>query len=476
MKALFIVLALALTGCSKNSANLAWELRGFRLTEDQMLSTMRVTDLDGKPVANAQILIGSGLNQPFAGNFLTADANGMFTAPSAWMTAEMVTISAPNYLRASYVGQVPAGQSFQIRRAVKEKKFELKGLTTGFKIVDKDDKIDFALVIPVLKKNDLFAFDMTKFISPQFDEITVYGQKLQMPSNVSLPKQKENYGIFPVTMEKPLYRSYFEDVGMKKIMTVRGQFPFNKVAKEMQNNKPFFELINLFSLQGGSLKEVSITGPTQTADLPVNEFIFDQQRSYKAPVVDKAHSLLVVPLSIYSGEFFPTDLKNVASNATQNLMVPKDKQALVVSILTNKMEDNKIDGKLSVAIQNFDVGVTPQLLPLIENPQVVNQNQVSVKFGPEPSFLRSFGTYSILSSVETTTVGGQKLETLNRLWEVYGGYWMDEIYLPVWPNDTAVAGKKRWEVSLVGSSAPAIDLGPVMLENASHATRSQADF
>lgn len=476
MKALFIVLVLALTGCSKNSRDLAWDMKGFGLTEDEILSTLQVTDLDGNPVPQAQILIGSSLNVPFAGNFITADTNGIFIAPAAWNSAQMVTISAPDHLRVSYVGQIPQGQNFKIRKAVKEKKFELKGLTTGFKIVDKDDKIDFALVIPVLKKNDLFAFDMTKFISPQFDEITVYGQKLQMPSNVSLPKQKENYSLFPVTLEKPIYRAYFEDVGMKKVITARGQFPFNKVAKEMQNKKPFFELINLFSIQGGSLKQVMISGPTQNVDLPVNDFVFDQQRAYKAPVFDKTQNLLVVPMSIYDGEFFPTDLKNVASNAAQNLMVPKDNHALVVSILTNKMENNKMDGRLSVAIQNFDIGATPQMLPLIENPEVINLGQVKVKFPAEPNFLSAFGTYSILSSVETANIGGQKMEVLNRLWEVYGGYWMDEIYLPTWPNDTAVAGKKRWEVSLVGSSAPAIDLGPVMLENASHATHSQADF
>ena len=40
------------------------------------------------------------------------------------------------------------------------------------------------------------------------DEIRVAGQKLGVPSNISLPKQKESY-IITITIDKPIYRMYF---------------------------------------------------------------------------------------------------------------------------------------------------------------------------------------------------------------------------------------------------------------------------
>lgn len=484
-KVLFITLALALTGCSKDlskemnhqSADALWKMRQASMTDAEKMNTLRVVDMTGQAVAGAQVLIGNALNEPFAANFVTTTKDGSFQAPAEWADAETVTIGASGYVRASYVGQLPAGQTFVLRPSAKEKKYELKGQGTGFKVVDKDDKIDFALFLPVLKKNDLFAFDMNKVISPQMDEIVVYGQKMQMPSNISLPKQKENYGIFPVTMEKPIFRVYLEDLGPTKIIAARGQFPFNKIVKEMQNKKSFFELINYFSIQGGSLKTVNITGATQTVDLPVNELSFTLPKSFKAPVFSNDQNLLAIPLAVYDGEYFPTDLKNVASNTSMNLMTPTGLAPLLVTVLTTKPgSDNKMDGRLSVNIGEFQAGVAPQMLDLLPIPEVVNVASVKVKPVVQPAYLNSVGTYSLLSVLETQTIGGNKVEVANRIWEVYGQGWMSEVSLPVWPNDGELKGKKRWEVSLIGSPDKGIDLGPVMLENASHATRAQADF
>lgn len=484
-KVLFVVTALFLTSCSKDfsrqvgqqSSDLMWQLKQMNMTDAEKLATLRVTDMTGKAVVGAQVLIGDALNAPFAANFLTTDQNGAFVAPQGWTDEQPVTISAPGYVRASYLGQVPAGQSFQIRAAAKEKKYELKGQGTGFKVADKDDKIDFALFIPVLKKNDLFAFDMSKVISPQMDEISVYGQKVQMPSNISLPKQKENYGLFPVTMEKPVFRIYFEDLGPTKVIAARGQFPFNTVVKEMQNKKSFFELINYFSIQGGSLKTVNITGQTQNADLPVNELAFNAPKSFKAPVFSNEQKLLAIPLAVYDGEYFPTDLKNVASNASINLMTPQGASPLLLTVLTNKPNsDNTMDGRLSVNIAPFQAGVAPQMLELVENPNVISVSEIKIKPIQQPQFLNSVGTYSLLSVIETVTIGGNKVDVAKRVWEVYGEGWADRVSLPEWPNDSELKGKKRWEVSLVGSPDKGVDLGPVMLENATHATHSQADF
>ena len=110
LKILFITAGLVLTSCSKTEP-IQWmgDLKQLVSLNDEITGAMRVTDLDGKPISEAQILIGQALNEPFAANFIKADANGNFVAPAAWKTAQTVTLSAPGYLRASFVGQ-PCGQ------------------------------------------------------------------------------------------------------------------------------------------------------------------------------------------------------------------------------------------------------------------------------------------------------------------------------------------------------------------------------
>jgi hypothetical protein len=452
-------------------------IHGTSVSDETQMGVLRVTDMDGKAIPQAQILIGQGLNEPFVSNFIESDENGVFAAPGAWTSPQTVTVSAPGYLRVSYLAQMPTGQTFRLRKAAKEKKYELKGQATGFKVIDKDDKVDFALLVPVLKKNDLFAFDMTKVISSQMDEISVYGQKIQMPSNVSLPRQKENYGIIPVTMEKPVFRIYFEEMGPQKVIAVRGQFPFSKVTKEMENKKPFNELINYLSIQGGSLKTAQITGATQNMDIPVNELIFNVTKNYKAPVYSNDQTLIVLPLAVYNGEYFPTDIKSVPSNTAQNLMTAAGTEPLVVTVITSKPDsNNKMDGRLSVNIKKFDNSEAPEMLALMENPQVLSLGEVKIKPLSQPSFIQAAATYSMLSVVETINMGGNKIDITKHVWEVYGEGWMDQFRLPTWPNDSVLKGKKRWEVSLVGSPDKAIDLGPAMLENATHATHVQTDF
>ncbi len=478
-----------LTGCSKNgvsqsdlTANSNQNLLGSFFNPLNSLANpsdhITVTDLNGHPVPQVQVLIGSKVGQPFADNYLATDSRGQLTVPSGWISSQSVTLSAKGFVRATYFEQMPAGQVFQMRPAQTSNRFELKGIGTGFQIKDRDDKIDFALMIPVVSKQDLFAFDIGMFISPESDTVSAAGQKLDVPSNISLPKQTENYSFFPLTLEKPVYRMYFDTLGKRKVFAARGQFPFQKVVGELQNKKTFLDVINNFTLLGGSVKEVSISGAIQNMDFPVNEMNFNKNLSFHAPVFGTDEFLLAVPLSLYQGDLLPTDIKNVPADHTVKLSVATGNSTQLLVVVKKTAEQYAVGaGKLSAALVPFINGTQPTLLPLIDSPQVVNVSQIKIQVPVAPAGVIPVGTMSVLSQLETRTSGTHNYEVSTRVWEVYSPHWQSGFQLPEWPGDSEVVGKKRWEVSLLGSVLnKAVDLSPRILETMSHATHSATDF
>lgn len=452
-----------------------WGQTAIQFPEERIL---KIVNQNGAPIANAQILIGSGLDQPFVNNFITTDGQGVFIAPAEWTEAQPLTISATGYIRATYLGQVPQGQTLTLRLSDKVQKLKLTGQGTGFRVVDRDDLIDFALMIPALKRDDLFSFSLNTFMSPDLDKIEAAGREMYIPSNISLPKQRERYLFVNVEMEKPVYRLEFDSPGSKWVYAARGQFPFKKMVGEMRDGKSFLDLVNLINIQGGSLKQIDLTSPNQVADLPVNELNFNSQRSYRAPSIRTDDYLLVASASEFQSIYFPTDIKNLTSNQTMNLKTAAGSEPFVLTALSKKSELESGNLRISTAFESFVSNRVATLLPLIEQPQVRSENQWSLRPISAPNGLFPKATYAVLSRVEKRQQGQSQITLKERLWEVYGQGWINTMTMPVWPTeDKFPAGPKRWEVSLTASSSQnSIAIGPRLLENVTHATRAQTDF
>lgn len=439
-------------------------------------SVITVVDTEGHPVVGAQVLIGSSVGSPFAENFITTDDHGTFVAPADWTDAQPVTINSAGSVRTTYLGQTPQGQKFEIRYVPANERLELSGKGTGFNIKDKDNKIDFALMIHALNRTALFSFNLDMVISNEMDTISVMGQEMDLPSNIALPKQKETY-ILPITLEKEKYRLYFNEKGTKRVYTARGQFPFKEVVKELRNNTPFHELINYFSLLGGSIKTVTINGPKQTLDLPVNELVFNQARKFKAPTFANDEFIMALALSEHNAELFPTDIKNITAGKETSLSTAAGSNPLLLTVLKKKDENALGAGRLSAAITQFDAATEPKMLPLMANPQVTGPYEVTFPKIATVNTVEPVATFSVLSKLEKKTVNNLQIEVLTPEWEVYGETWVEGFKLPEWPGDAPKTGTHRWDVSFVGSqTAKTIDLGPRMLETATHATHSSTDF
>lgn len=483
----FLLLAAASTvflSCSKSGAprrQSDWTERLAAIFEVVVgPEQLRVVDTTGKPIANAQILIGSGLNQPFAENFIASSADGGFKAPSAWTTAQPITISAPGFVRATYFGQTPNGQTYTLRPAISPKLITLSGETSGHKVTDGDDIVDFAVVIPSMTKRALFNFDISAFISPETETITVVGNDLNVPKNISLPEQHESY-FFPIEFNKPGYSLSFRQPGDQMVYVARGHFPLDEVVNEFRAGKEFYELTNYFSITGGALRLINLQGDT-TLNLPVTELNYSTTRALTAPKVASDQVVLSAALATWKGWYYPTDVKLLDSGKARNMTIAAGGTPYLISILKKKDEmslDNNVD-RLSANFATFNANVTPDFLPLLEKPTVKSYTNFEVKPIAKPANVFEGAQFSVLSKVTTNTVGTKKIDVLENIWEVYSPQWMAQTSIPVWPGEKTPTGRLRWEVTLTAlpsqNAVQNVELGSKWLDAASHATRCSQDF
>jgi hypothetical protein len=442
-------------------------------------NVITVTNEDGQALAGAKILIGQKLGNPFQGNFLTTNAQGKVAAPEAWTDTQPVTVHAPGYVRLTHFGRRSAMLGFQLRKATKEPSLELNGVTNGHEVKNSDGQADFGLVISALTRNDVLAFDLNKVISNKMDIIKVMGQELPVPSNVTLPKQRENY-ILPITIDKPGYRLYFGEKGTQRVFAAKARFPFKKVVNELRANKKFYELINEFDLLGGIVRDVSISATKTRLDLDVAELSFTETRSIKAPDVSNNEVLISLATADMNGWLVPTDVKRLTSNETRKMSVLTGQTPYSVSVLkrADEFEGSEGTDRLSAVILPFKNGVNPQFLDLIRNPRVASNGEVQIQ-KPKPVLnVNELATYAIYSDVREIPAGGDvKIPFLVRLWEVYAPEWVDTLSMPVWPEGTPEPAKKRWEVTYIGSQTRnSAELGQPTIDAATHVTHSSVDF
>ncbi|RYZ66937.1 MAG: hypothetical protein EOP05_18435, partial [Proteobacteria bacterium] len=351
----------------------ALTVSGFRSTASTL--TFSIVDVAGRPVPHAKIMIGPRENVPFPGNVLRADDKGVLVTPTDWTDSQPVTIEAAGFVRATYFGATPDKANFVLRRAVAFQKVELKGLTTGFGQLKTDGFLDVGLVFPAISKAEVATLNIANLISPEVDHMTVLGQDLTIPSNVTFPDQTESY-IFPIRFNKPQYRSYQAETGDYKFLALHGRLPFRQTVDDLRAGKSFFEIINTIDFREGSVNSLTLSQPTQTSNLAVNGGSFAKTLSFTAPAYDAGNIVLAAAISEDQGLFFPTDLKNVAAGANVMLATPQTAtpKLILASLRAKNLPTNGSSSEFTSSVvlpanssQAFD------FLPQLKAPSLNNQ-------------------------------------------------------------------------------------------------------
>lgn len=470
-----------IVACSEdNKQQSGNENTGHGFFWQQMFETpaLTVQNINGEAIANAQVLIGDALNAPFEGNFLVTDENGQIALPAGWNGPLNVTVQAPGYLRVTYMNQNPESLTIMMRAAATGPQYEIKGTARSLPVEDKDGYIDFGLVMPAFSKMDLLSFNINAVISPQVDRITVMGQKLDVPANISLPEQTEKYGFFSLTLEKPIYRIYAAQQGVKRVFAARGRFPFKSVVDDIRGGKEFYELINDFRINGGGIRDIDVkTGETKL-DVPTRELNFTDKVEVAAPTVRSDEVFMTVGLSNQSGLMVPTDVKRIESGKTLKVNALPSTEQLVLGVLKRKAEMKGAgNDRMSATLLPLTAGVVPTMLPLIPDPSISSQGELMFPKFNTINGVNPIATYTVLTREEEVQQGREKVKLMNPKWEVYATDWQERMRLPQWPNEQAPTGKKRWEVSFIGSQTTSqVGLGPAMIEAATHVTHSSVSF
>lgn len=468
-----------LVACSEDNKQHGNDNSGFKgfFWQTAEAPAITVKNLNGEVIANAQVLIGDALNTPFEGNFLVSDANGQIALPQNWTGPLNVTVQAAGYLRATYMNQAPESMTFQLRPMAAGPQLEIKGSARNLPVEDKDGYIDFGLVMPAFSKIDLLSFNINAVISPQVDRISVYGQKIDIPANISLPEQTEKFGFFSVTLEKPAYRLYAAQPGIKRVFAARGRFPFKSVVDDLRDGKEFYELINDFRINGGGIRDIDVRGDVKL-DMPTRELNFTDKIEVAAPTFRADEIFMTVGLANQSGLMVPTDIKRIENGKTLKVNALPGSEQMVLGVLKRKAE-MKGEGadRMSATLVPLVAGVSPTMLPLIANPSISNQGELLFTKFNSIDGVNPIATYLVFTREQEIQQGKEKVKLMNPQWEVYATDWQERMKMPQWPNEQAPSGKKRWEVSFIGSQTTSqVGLGPAMIEAATHVTHSSVSF
>lgn len=467
---------------------------------------LEVVDSNGAPVTGASVMIGYEPGNPFANNVLSTNGNGQVSLPADWKAALPVTVQAPGFVTTTVPVALPGEHTIKIARQEGAGEIEIAGTPQNFGRLPTDGKVDFALVIPALSRESMLAFDVSSVMSPKTDTIEIIGNEIKLPSNLSLPQQRENY-IFPIEFNKPNYRTYVREPGEYLVSATRGTFPLQRVVNDIRAGKSIFEVVNHFTFTEGAQQLVDAQSNVSGIDLPVNQVQFNTQTNVTAPQIPAGNVMLSLALLDNGGRYMPSDMKRLASGQSMNL---KTTAAIgPVSVLSLLLEEtasfrgglakffeplimasggmdpatraeSMMDfGKFSFAFLPANSGVAPQFLPMIAKPSLSGQ-VLTLDKPVLPAGMVEVASYMVLAEVEEILGGTVKNERRTRLWEVWSNAWLDQVELPKVAITKRADRKYRWEVMFMARPAnftgsPNVLTG-VDLNTVTHVTRNSVEI
>lgn len=480
----FLGFALQLTGCNKDKtetlqADIVDRVR-WTAVEPDATPQIKVINAYGEPIANAQVLIGQAQGTPFKGNFLQTNASGVAIVPKEWTSAAHVTVEAAGYVRQTLLNQKPGHMTLKLNSAYLQQWAEVRGQVTQLPIQNGDKLIDFGLVMPALTRADLLNFDLDQVISPYKDILSVAGQQAPLPSNVSLPTQKESY-IFNLTISKPIYRLMIPTLGPKTFYAARGRFPFKKVVDKLRDGMPFYEVLNDFSILGGGLRDTQIVGGQTTLDIPGTELEFKTTVQVQSANAQNDEVLMMLAASEVTGTLILTDVKKITPNQAVALTSMSDKPAYIVSVIKRQSEfmtSTPGADRISASLSPYKAGEKQTLLPLVENPSMTTADSFVIQLpaAPNTAGVRGIAVSAIISDLYETPNGDTKVVSANHRWEILGLGWNAQIQLPAWPLGN-MTPTKRVEINFIGSTSnKPVDLDDSIIQAATHVSHSSAQF
>lgn len=298
-----------------------WDLlRGKRVAQADL--TVKVTDAAGAPLAGAAVLVGQRRGEPFAGNYVLTDADGVarFSDPSLSGSKLPVTASLEGYGTFTLLDN--AANHVEIALAPHPREGEhafLQGKVTGFPTGYNRRTLEMGFFLPAFRPESLLNFDPQQIVSSYKVEIDVYGKRM-VPGNIVLPPQDKSYGIFPVHLEKPEFIMPLARGFESHMAALAGTVPISDAIGAIRN-KDFLGVLNMATLTHVAWRERMVVRGDERFDMhldqPLSQGAVTSQLSGVGQKLD-AISLSVVDPEGDRGDFIPLDVKSLKSESIRN--------------------------------------------------------------------------------------------------------------------------------------------------------------
>lgn len=376
--------------------------------------------------------------------------------------------------------------------------YEIKGSTTNYVMKNYDGLVDFSLVMPAMSQEQVINFDLARVISPATDSIQIASYTIDLPSNLSLPQQAESYFI-TINFNKPEFRVYVQDEDIYNFYALYGRFPLKDMIKGYQGGKSIFELVDIFDFQGGGVKSVPVKGNVSGLSLTVDQMTFDDSYQVKAPTYPKDKVAVIFSLMSQTNQFYPTDMKKVASGQTAKLAKKSGAThwnlALLMNSTTRTLRETFDGHILSAALGAFSsrtasplaqVSYTlspatsanlPTFLPMIPAPTFDKTKWTLQSKAPvAPAGTSIYAVTLTLSEVTTGGTASFPIDFKKPLWSTQAMNWSENFQIPDAVKQLIVAKKQySWDIAYLAVQTPATD-SSIDWQKVTHVTRNSVKF
>lgn len=221
----------------------------------------------------------------------------------------------------------------------------ISGKSKGYPKMKPDGFVNFDLVFPAFNEESIINFEMSSLLSRESDFFEVAKKRIiETPSNISFPRQREQYIFISLEFNKPSYRFFVPEKGDYLMSAIHGKFPLKKIIKSFRSGKSILSLlndINFLSSGSSELLAISDSENVNKEDIPINQFNPDSSKIIKAPVMSKDESIFAVSLFKKGKHYLPQDMKMLASSQGMPIKVNSKKENYLILLKTDFGQKNR---------------------------------------------------------------------------------------------------------------------------------------
>ncbi len=160
------------------------------------------------------------------------------------LTGAIIIISMG--LAPSSLGLAPSAVMAGNKKGNAPQKYQ--GVVNGFGELRNDDVLDLAIVFPSLTQEQILSFDFTSLLAPN-EKMSAGPIDTDVPGNTYVPRQRESYGWFPLTIVKDRFSVMLPANSQQELFSMSFQAPFNETVGKARAKAPKNEIIKLASFE-----------------------------------------------------------------------------------------------------------------------------------------------------------------------------------------------------------------------------------